>query len=230
MESFHAAKVVFWFCCLMQLRTTDGSAKGSGSLCRGEDAHGGEIAFLVTMESIIRGRARCNDKEDAPLSVISSSISIYYPHRHEHHRTVSGSRVQFSNPQGFPCHTCSGLPLVQPAFGDAPSTGLCQTSLLSSGQQAAPQHVLCRLLLFHMIIHCCGLHGGVMCGKSAAHRTLLWCGVMVRAGSCALCFSCPVFLDCKITERKQERDGWFIGPSELVMTPRIVWKATIPTL
>lgn len=62
---------------------------------------GGEIAFLVTMESIIRGRACRNDKEDAPLSVISSSISIYYPHRHQHHRTVSGSRMQFSDPHGL---------------------------------------------------------------------------------------------------------------------------------
>ena len=41
------------------------------------------------MVSIIRAPAWCNDKGGVRLSLISSSISIYYPHRHEHHRTVT---------------------------------------------------------------------------------------------------------------------------------------------
>lgn len=49
----------------------------------------GQVNMVVTMVSIIRAPGWCNDKGGAWLSLISSSISIYYPHRHEHHRTVT---------------------------------------------------------------------------------------------------------------------------------------------
>lgn len=95
----------------------------------------GQVSKAVTMVSIIRAPGWCNDKGGALLSVISSCISIYFPHHREHHHTDSRSRMQFSIPQGFPCrcHTFSGHPLIQQCYCSFlvfPSTVIAGTSLL----------------------------------------------------------------------------------------------------
>lgn len=71
----------------------------------------GPVSMVVTMVSIIRAPGWCNDKGVARLSLISSSTSIYYPHRHEYHHTVTvAAGCNLAVRRAFPA---AALPHVQ---------------------------------------------------------------------------------------------------------------------
>lgn len=72
----------------------------------------GRVSVSVATASTIRVPKWCNDKKGPWLSVISSSISIHYPHRHERHRADAHRGMQFSHPPRR--HTFGGCPLIEP--------------------------------------------------------------------------------------------------------------------
>lgn len=77
----------------------------------------GRVSVTVATASTIRAPEWCNDKKGPWLSVISSSISIYYPHRHERHCVAAHSRMQLNHLQGFPRrHAFGGRPFMESCF------------------------------------------------------------------------------------------------------------------
>lgn len=151
----------------------------------------GQVSMVVTMVCIIRAPRGCNDK--GGFLALSNLLLYFYllslsswTSSHCHSR----SEMQFSNPQGFPCHTFSGHPLIRQCFCFFlvfPSTVISEPSLQLSGQQRylmSQQVPLgCRFLPVHLIM----LHSGVVCGEGAVYHKSLWCGTLVRVGSWLLC-------------------------------------------
>lgn len=205
----HIAKVAFWFDCLMlalimshvddsvvvvttvmglqTLFSCPAQTYGPGWTC-------GQVSMVVTLVATIIAPGWCNDKGGAWLSLISSSISIYYPHRHEHHHTVAvAARCNLAIRRAFPA---AALPHVQRS-STYPAVFLflscrslhCNLETPTSAFRVN-RDILglrsCRLPLFHMIIYCCGSLGGVACVESVACHIVLWCGTVVRAGSFVL--------------------------------------------
>lgn len=88
----------------------------------------GRVSVTVATASTIRAPEWCNDKKGPWLSVISSSISIYYPHRHVH-RVAAHSGMQSNHLQGFPHRLAATRSPVTPLWSRVSDSLLCSASL-----------------------------------------------------------------------------------------------------
>lgn len=90
----------------------------------------GRVSVTVATASTIRAPEWCNDKKGPRLSVISSSsISIYYPHRHERQCADAHSGMQLNHLQGFPRRYAATCSAVAHLSSHVSESLLCSSSL-----------------------------------------------------------------------------------------------------
>lgn len=89
----------------------------------------GRVSLTVATASTIRAPEWCNDKKGPWLSLISSSISIYYPHRHERPRVAAHSGMRLYHLQGFPRRHAVTRSAVAHLWSRVSDSLLCSASL-----------------------------------------------------------------------------------------------------